>query len=101
MSHDQRKFPVLRFRESKLHAARIELLRFDHVLVIIAIKWSAFLSQRLQTPNNILYCDRLTIMPAGAGSEREDNPGPILGHFDTLGNEPVFREGLVLRAGHE
>ena len=40
-------------------------------------------------------------MEAGLGAQREGNPFAVGRHFDALGQQPVFGEGLVIAAGQQ
>ena len=53
--------------------------------------------ERLQRPDCILDRDRLAVMPARFGTEREGDPAAVFRPFDGFRQQAVFGERLILR----
>ena len=98
---DQRQFHVYRVAEAEFHLVRSQRLGLLHIGVIGAVERGALGFQRVEGPDHIRRRDRLAVMEAGLGAQREGNPFAVGGHFDALGQQSGFGEGLVIAASQQ
>ena len=87
--------------EAELDPALARLLDLLDALVVEAIGRRALREQRLEAPDHVVGGDRLAVVPARFGPQREGDPRAVGRRLHRLREQPVLGERLVGGAGHQ
>lgn len=101
VADDERKLAIVPRGEDELHLMIAELLDRFHARIIGAKKGMPLAAQRLEGKHHVIGGDRRTVVEAGFGAKREDDPGAVGRRRDPLGDEPVSGGCLVLGVGEQ
>ncbi len=101
LAGDQRQFAIAGLAEDEPDGAFAHLLGPDDAPVIEPVEGLALALQGVEREDHVIDGDRLAIVPARLGPQGEGDPGPVLGPFDSFGDQPVLGERLVLAGDGE